>query len=285
MQDIIARIKSYRQELLDYKMGVQQGVQKSLPLIDATLDELEKLAHNRCPFCSASIYSVSKAMRIIEEKLSNIFDLPDTMFEGGFVNTLHWVTEQDWYRISRGYTETEWFCSECYTGKLAISPDDKRWRFRWDRQNPPRSKQAIASRILEQFPLVTEIAFGDMHTWYILYDGDWYISFATDEVFVEKWGLSPKKSVGNNGDPVSGYIYLLHCEGRYKIGRTTQKPEDRIAQISTGIPFETTLICAMGVEDCIAAEQQLHDRFSDKRHRGEWFELDPEDIEYIRGLA
>ena len=285
MKDLIARIKDYRQELLDYEAEIRGGVQASLPLIDTTLERLANLGSIKCPFCQALAYPIDKAMQTIKTGLSEIFDLPTTWPGGGFINEISWIKDQD--EAMRCGAETEWFCTECDTGKLAGNPDEENFRFRWNRQNLPKSEQAIASRILKQFPLVTEMALSHgyaMHTWYILYDDDWYISLGRDETFVERWGLIPKELAKSNG-PIPGYIYLLHCEGWYKIGRTTQKPEDRMAQIDTAMPFETTLIHAISVEDSGAVEQRLHAKFSDKRWKGEWFKLDEADVKYIKGLG
>jgi len=284
MKDWIDRILSYRQVLIDYEAEIQRGVQSSLPLIDTTLDTLKRLDSGKCPFCSATVYPIDKAMQLIEAGLKEIFDLPDTWPGGGFVNELSWTKDQD--EAMYCDTETEWFCTECRTGKPSSIPDKSNFRFHWNRQNLPKSKQAIASRIFEQFPSITEMALSGnaIHTWYILYDDDWYISLAGDEIFVEKWGLVPKELTKANS-PVSGYIYLLQCEDWYKIGKTTQKPEDRIAQIDTGMPFETTLVHTISVGDCGTVEQRLHAKFSDKRWKGEWFKLNEADVEYVKGLG
>ena len=284
MKDLINRILSYQQELIDYEAEIQRGVQSSLPLIDKTLNELRGLNSGKCPFCSATVYRIDRAMQAIESGLDKVFDLPDTWPGGGFVSELFWTIKQDEARYCE--VETEWFCTECRTGKLPSAPGKESFRFHWDRQNLPSSKQAIASRVFEQFPLITEMALAGraIHTWYVLYDDNWYVSLANNELFVKKWGLTPKESVKDNG-PVPGYIYLMHCEGWYKIGKTTQEPEDRLAQIDTAIPFETTLIHTIRVDDCNAVEQHLHARFSDKRWKGEWFKLDESDIEYIKELG
>jgi hypothetical protein len=38
-------------------------------------------------------------------------------------------------------------------------------------------------------------------------------------------------------------------------------------------------------DDCAALETELHRRFADKRKRGEWFELDDNDVAEIRNMA
>lgn len=75
-----------------------------------------------------------------------------------------------------------------------------------------------------------------------------------------------------------GYIYLLCCEGFFKIGRSRNHPTKRLAQLQTGSPFEVTLIHAIRCDDPVWVEGLLHRRFDGKRYKGEWFELDGADV-------
>lgn len=89
----------------------------------------------------------------------------------------------------------------------------------------------------------------------------------------------PKK----NRPQYPGYIYVLQGGDYYKIGSTT-KLDDRVTRLSTLMPFSINLICAIATEDMFALETMLHNSFANKRTNGEWFRLEPEDIEYMRGL-
>ena len=87
--------------------------------------------------------------------------------------------------------------------------------------------------------------------------------------------------------PSDGYVYLLflRCSGHYKIG-LSNNPERRVwKEISPVLPEEPELICTIGTEDMHRLEAQLHMRFANKRAKGEWFRLDANDVEYIKGLA
>jgi hypothetical protein len=74
-----------------------------------------------------------------------------------------------------------------------------------------------------------------------------------------------------------GYVYLLQLGDIYKIGMST-KPRRRSRQI--GAP----LIHKIAVADMEEAEAALHRRFKNKRVRGEWFRLTPEDVTWIKSI-
>jgi hypothetical protein len=81
-----------------------------------------------------------------------------------------------------------------------------------------------------------------------------------------------------------GYVYLLKSDsGLYKISRTS-KIADRVSWFTTKLPFKVELIHSFKCENMVETERQLHERFSDKQHTGEWFNLSDEDVEYIKGL-
>jgi len=81
-----------------------------------------------------------------------------------------------------------------------------------------------------------------------------------------------------------GYVYILEGGGYYKIGSTT-KLNDRLTRLSTLMPFCISLMCSIGTEDMFGLETTLHRRFAEKHTNGEWFQLTPEDIEYIKNLT
>lgn len=81
-----------------------------------------------------------------------------------------------------------------------------------------------------------------------------------------------------------GFIYVLKCGPHYKIG-LSQNIDKRIEQLSVTPPFDVELIHTIETDDMYNLESFLHDRFSEKRKNGEWFELDKADIEYIKGLG
>jgi len=71
-----------------------------------------------------------------------------------------------------------------------------------------------------------------------------------------------------------GWIYIASTpiyseQGLYKIGRTTQSPEQRTKQLSqaTGIPEELKVFFTKDVSDCELAEDMIHERLKSCRYR------------------
>lgn len=77
-----------------------------------------------------------------------------------------------------------------------------------------------------------------------------------------------------------GYVYLVKMGEHYKIG-ISKSPEKRLGEF-TKLPNELEKICVVKVKGYKRIEEYLHEHFADKRVRGEWFELNEEDIEYIK---
>lgn len=81
----------------------------------------------------------------------------------------------------------------------------------------------------------------------------------------------------------AGYVYLLKTQGVYKIGLSVN-PTRRLGEIQPAYPFPVELIHTIETEDMMALEADLHARFASQRLNGEWFELSPADLEYIKSL-
>jgi len=81
-----------------------------------------------------------------------------------------------------------------------------------------------------------------------------------------------------------GYIYILECEGFYKIG-LSKNVERRKKQLDF-TPFKSKIIFKSPLmEDIYSVEEQLHIFYEKKRVKGEWFKLSPEDIEEIKEIT
>ena len=78
------------------------------------------------------------------------------------------------------------------------------------------------------------------------------------------------------------YVVFIHTgsEFFYKIGLATHL-DGRIKGHQTSSPFEIRLAIAYFVPNMRAEERTLHALFAHKRVRGEWFQLDREDLELI----
>jgi len=84
--------------------------------------------------------------------------------------------------------------------------------------------------------------------------------------------------------PKPGYVYLFQTStGIYKIGQSID-PGKRLTSIQSSLPYKLSSIVRIPTNDMSKLENELHNRFRDKRIRREWFDLSPEDVEYIKGL-
>ena len=92
---------------------------------------------------------------------------------------------------------------------------------------------------------------------------------------------STNETSSKTKEPEQGSIYFVQDDqGRVKIGRT-KNLKQRLGEY-TKLPYEPTLITTYEAKDYIRAEKLLHEHFADKRLRGEWFNLDEEDIKAIK---
>lgn len=83
----------------------------------------------------------------------------------------------------------------------------------------------------------------------------------------------------------AGFVYLLRSSsGYYKIGRT-KDPNDRIATFAVKLPFEVEYEHIISCSDMMEMERSLHARYADRRVNGEWFDLNAEDIAYIKSIG
>jgi hypothetical protein len=86
-------------------------------------------------------------------------------------------------------------------------------------------------------------------------------------------------------NPEKGYVYLIRSvTGHYKIGYS-RNPDDRLRTFSVKLPFEVEFEHLIPSDDMRADERMLHEKFEDKHVNGEWFDLAPEDVAYIKSLG
>lgn len=71
------------------------------------------------------------------------------------------------------------------------------------------------------------------------------------------------------------YTYLLKSKGEYKIGKSVD-PEKRLRQLQTGNTDVRLIAYGEGM-----TEKALHNKFAERRTKGEWFKLKVGDVETI----
>ena len=78
----------------------------------------------------------------------------------------------------------------------------------------------------------------------------------------------------------SGYIYLIKCGRFHKIGKASDVL-NRLQTLQTGNPYKLKIIHTFKAKDYSKAERLLHARYNYWRRRGEWFELNENQIKEI----
>lgn len=97
--------------------------------------------------------------------------------------------------------------------------------------------------------------------------------------------FNPTQPTKLRGIGRQGFVYLVESpSGAYKIGRT-KNPNDRARTFEVKLPFEINFVAVIQTDDMYQMEKTLHTKFNEKRINGEWFNLNPLDVEYIKGLA
>ena len=93
------------------------------------------------------------------------------------------------------------------------------------------------------------------------------------------WKIQVSEDSAQNDLPAKGFVYLCQHGHRkeYKIGKTN-KPIRREGELKTELPEELQPIHYIQTDDPSGVESYWHDRFSEKRKNGEWFDLSGEDV-------
>ncbi|WLD91766.1 GIY-YIG nuclease family protein [Alkalihalobacillus sp. AL-G] len=104
-----------------------------------------------------------------------------------------------------------------------------------------------------------------------------------DKNLVEKLDPINIKKKKNENKNKKGYVYLIQEDYsyRYKIGRA-RSLDNRIHLFKVDLPFNIELIHYFYCENYGELELMLHKYFETKRVKGEWFDLNSKDIEWIK---
>lgn len=146
-----------------------------------------------------------------------------------------------------------------------------------------RNQKHAYDRTYQYRPNVLNIQIDLRRLGYVL--DEYPLQFDADWLAVQDAGrisFDTSSQVQRNKQP--GYVYLLQCGEYYKIG-VSQAPDKRIEQLATPPPFDLEQVCLIETDDMYGLETGLHNRFADKRVRGEWFQLEQADVDYIVSLS
>lgn len=77
----------------------------------------------------------------------------------------------------------------------------------------------------------------------------------------------------------NGYIYVVRSglSNLYKIGRTTNF-QKRLKTLQTSCAVQLTVVKTFFSLDAVSLEKAAHDKFAHSRQKGEWFELNSEQL-------
>ncbi len=78
-----------------------------------------------------------------------------------------------------------------------------------------------------------------------------------------------------------GFVYMMKSGKNFKIGRSNSA-ERREFELRILLPEKLELIHKIKTDDPVGIERYWHDRFKDKRKRGEWFELSTSDVKVFK---
>lgn len=82
-----------------------------------------------------------------------------------------------------------------------------------------------------------------------------------------------------------GCVYLVEGEpGVYKIGKAL-RPKFRVKDLNVGNSRELELIHCIHTDDTAWLESLWHEKFAGRRKRGEWFALEPSDVQRFTRVA
>jgi hypothetical protein len=132
------------------------------------------------------------------------------------------------------------------------------------------------------------------HEWWAD-NSEWWAEYEKDIVIKAQSNLNLMRDIVNaarnqhagqraiNGKP--GYVYLLKSvSGHWKIGRSGN-PNNRLKTFGIQLPFEVEFEHLIQTCDMSKSEATLHAQFASKRVNGEWFNLSPDDVAYIKSIV
>lgn len=91
----------------------------------------------------------------------------------------------------------------------------------------------------------------------------------------------PTSETTNGVSSAIGYVYLMKSGRYYKIGRSVA-PGRREYDLGIKLPEPVKMVHKIKTDDPSGIEKYWHQRFSERRLNGEWFDLRNEDVSAFR---
>lgn len=80
------------------------------------------------------------------------------------------------------------------------------------------------------------------------------------------------------------FLYLVKCQQYVKIG-IANDVQNRLAQLSTGNPFDLEILAVYEFKNASPVESALHQRFENYQARGEWYSLSDDAVKQIEDIC
>lgn len=251
---------------------------KYIPSMQEELNQIEHIAGSideiePCPICGSQMVNLAK---IIKRN-----PLIRHSYGGEYL--------KDYIRMTNNrVSPTGHECQGC--GIFEKEPDTES-KHSWTIDTSPG--RSFASLVFRAYPFIQQIDMAYLTSspsYLFLIDGRWYTfgELSKDEV-AERLRLTSQQASPQGSPPKriaeKGYIYLIRAStGQYKIGRT-KDISSRFNFFVVKLPFEIDLIHHFEADDMRKAEAELHERYKGQRVNGEWFDLDSQDVEVIKGIS
>jgi predicted GIY-YIG superfamily endonuclease len=80
----------------------------------------------------------------------------------------------------------------------------------------------------------------------------------------------------------AGFVYFIQADnGLVKIGRT-KDIQQRLDHFTAKLPYKLELVHSIKSNDSVELEKVFHEKYHDKRKRGEWFDLNTSDLKEVK---
>jgi mRNA-degrading endonuclease YafQ of YafQ-DinJ toxin-antitoxin module len=159
---------------------------------------------------------------------------------------------------------------------------DMKYYFDFPDEEPPYTWEFILNVIYENFPVVKEVLVNPTEFFLKNVNNPKQKYKKAKQI---KKILEKEKVVENTIKNNIGIVYLLKIKDKqqYKIGVSKQFKK-RYNKLNTLMPFELITVNKIKSNNIFKLEKSLHEKFKDKRIKGEWFKLEPKDVEYIMSI-